>query len=335
MKRGTDNSSLYVFLILLVLSLIISYFIIKPFIGALLWAFVVAFTFNPVTNWLEKIVKKRFIATIITLLLVVLIVTLPFILLTNSLINESVEIYFKAQNLNIEGIAQKVSTYLEGQNFDLNFYFKQGINKSLQYILNSLSDFAFHIPQRAVRTVMFLFATFYFLYDGKAIVGKIKDILPLKDKHKEGLITRLKEGMYAATYGLIVVSVIQGIIATIGLVIFKVPSPLLWGVVSFFLILLPIVGAAMVWLPAAIYKIALGDLFNGIGLIIYGTLVLSSMDYILKPKLIGAKARIHPLIIILGVFGGLALFGFTGVIIGPVLLMIAKVFLEVYKEERS
>ena len=141
--------------------------------------------------------------------------------------------------------------------------------------------------------------------------------------------------IYATIYGVIITAIIQGIIGTIGLLIFGVQNPILWGMVMIILAMLPFVGAGLVWFPAAIIKIAGGDLFNGFGLLFYGLFIVSTIDNMIRPKLIGARANIHPVVILLGVLGGLAVFGLMGLIIGPLCLSILMVFIDFYVSEKN
>lgn len=176
------------------------------------------------------------------------------------------------------------------------------------------------------------FVLFYSFKEGENIKQIIKDYLPINEKYKEGLINKFKETVNAITYGLIITSIIQGFVGAIGLTIFGVSNPILWGLVMAFLAMVPLLGTGLVWFPAAIYKIYNGDLFNGIGLLLFGALIVSTIDNFLRPKLISKKSNIHPVVIMLGLFGGLALFGAVGIILGPFLLAIMILFFDIYKK---
>jgi predicted PurR-regulated permease PerM len=143
-------------------------------------------------------------------------------------------------------------------------------------------------------------------------------------------------------YGNITIAIMQGILGAIGFMIFGVPSPILWGFVMVLFALIPYFGTAVVWLPAALNLIFSGYLQNnsslttrGIFLIVYGVLVISSIDNILKPKLIGAKANVHPILVLIGVLGGLSLFGFVGLFLGPMMLALLMTFIDIYEEEKD
>ena len=134
---------------------------------------------------------------------------------------------------------------------------------------------------------------------------------------------------------MILIAIIQGAVGALGLWLFRAPSPVILGIVMVILIILPVVGAVLIWLPIAIIKILQGDMFNGIGLLLFGILILSTIDNFIRPKIIGTRAKIHPVIILIGVLGGIELFGIIGMVLGPLILGILSVFLEFYIQEKS
>jgi len=147
---------------------------------------------------------------------------------------------------------------------------------------------------------------------------------------------------FAVFYGNIFVAIIQGILGGVGFFVLGVESPVLWGFVMILFALIPYFGTAIIWLPAALNLLFKGYLENdasytarGIILIVYGILVISSIDNILKPRLIGSKAQVHPVLVLLGVLGGLSLFGFIGLILGPVMLALLMTFVDIYEEEKA
>ena len=170
--------------------------------------------------------------------------------------------------------------------------------------------------------------------DGKRIIDKLKGHIPLRAKQKEELANRFSNVIYASIYGMIVTAFVQGAVGALGFWIFDVSSPILWGLVTVIVAILPFVGAALVWLTAAIFKLAAGDTFNGLGLLFYGMFIISTIDNLIRPGIIGSRAKIHPSVVLLGVLGGVELFGFLGIIIGPLILSILTIFLDLYLVEK-
>ena len=179
-----------------------------------------------------------------------------------------------------------------------------------------------------------LFLFFYFLRDGERLVQDIKSLIPLNERQKEHVVNEFKNVTYAIVYGLILVGLIIGGLATLGFYIFKISNPILWGLITILVSVLPGIGNWIVWFPAGVIKIIQGDLFNGIGLLIYGFIFISGVEAILKPRFIGKKSKIHPALIVLGVFGGIQLLGFIGLFFGPLILVIFITFLKSILSER-
>ena len=147
---------------------------------------------------------------------------------------------------------------------------------------------------------------------------------------------------YAVIYGSIIIAIIQGTLGGIGFAIFGVPSPLLWGVVMIFASLIPYIGSSIIWFPAALMLIFNGyfnseinPIIKGILLILYGILIVGTADNILKPKIIGDKGGLHPVLVLLGVVGGLSFLGFIGMFVGPIILAMLVVFIKIYEEEKQ
>ena len=156
------------------------------------------------------------------------------------------------------------------------------------------------------------------------------------------MLDKFSEVTSAVLYGNISTALMQGILGGLGFWIIGMSSPILWGFVMMLFALVPYFGTAIVWLPAALNLIFIGYLQNdnsstirGIILVAYGILVISSIDNILKPRLIGAKGKVHPVLVLLGVLGGLSLFGFIGLILGPVMLALLMTFVGIYEEEKA
>ena len=162
-------------------------------------------------------------------------------------------------------------------------------------------------------------------------------VLPIKPAHQEILVKSFKDVTYAVIYGHVIIALIQGTLGTIGFVILGVPSPIFLGSIMTITALIPYLGTAIIWLPTAIFMITSGLIqhsnsmvIRGIILLSFGALVISTIDNILRPKIIGSKADVHPLLVLFGVLGGLSMFGFIGIIIGPVILAACIVMIKLY-----
>jgi len=223
---------------------------------------------------------------------------------------------------------------------EVKFYLQDMLGRFTTTAIEKTSQIIFSLPGIILQIVITFFILFYLFKDGPEIVKKIKDLLPLKRSHKTRVLYKIKETTHAVMYGSIVIALIQGALGALGFWLFGIGTFYVWGMIIALFALVPFVGTAIIWIPAALYLIAKGSsegntvlIWHGVGLLLYGTFIISSADNILKPKLIGDRAGLHPVFVLLGVIGGLELFGFAGFIIGPLILSALKSFIDIYQKE--
>ena len=221
-----------------------------------------------------------------------------------------------------------IYNYIKSIQLNLDPSILNALNKVTQYLVNQASSLVVTIPKFLLHAFVTLFLFYYFLRDGEKLVQEIKYLIPMTEKHKEHVIAEFKNVTNAMVYGLIFVGLIEGVIGALGFYVFDITSPLFWGLIIMILTILPGVGTSLIWAPAGIIKIIQGDLFNGIGLLIYGALLISGLETVLKTKLIGDKSKLHPALIVIGVFGGIQLLGFIGLFFGPLILIMFITFLK-------
>jgi len=182
-----------------------------------------------------------------------------------------------------------------------------------------------------VQMVLVVFTLFYMFRDGDRIRRALYEILPVERMQMHDIAIRTRDVIAATIYGVLVISAIQGTLGTIIFSILGLPSPLLWGVVMFFLSMIPMAGAFLVWVPAAIYLALTGSYVKAIVLVAWGILVIGSIDNFLSPRLVGRRARLHELLIFFAVLGGLEVFGVLGVVLGPVIVAITLALIEMVR----
>lgn len=300
-----SKNSKYVFFGVFIIVTILAFLVIKSFITSLLSGVVLSYLFSPLYRKLNNVIKNKSIASLVMVFLLILIIFIPTFFVINSLVKESLPLY----------------NSLRSNEFDLSPEILNAINKVVQFIINEASKIAISIPTFLIHAFVTLFLFYYFLRDGEKIVNNIRDLIPLDEKHKKNLVNEFKNVTYAIVYGLILTGLIEGIIGGLGFYIFKVSSPLFWGIIMMILSILPGIGTSFIWAPAGIIKLLQGDTLSGIGLLLYGFFLISGTAAILKLRFIGKKSDIHPMLIVLGVFGGISLLGFVGLFIGPLILI--------------
>lgn len=339
-----NEYSKYVIPALIIASLIVAFLIIEPFIVPLITAGIIAYAFRPVYKFVHARVKYPSLAALLVAFFILLLISIPAVIIVNTLSREAYVIYIRGKELLITGNIFKSCSSDLCNTIERLFDFDR-VQRSIQTFLETATDylranateFFLAVPRKGLEIFVIIVATFYLLRDGNKFAQSVRNLLTTKNTKAQIIMTRLNDVLHGVIYGSLVVALIQGALGTLAFALFGVSSPLTWGIVMFFFALIPYLGTFVVWLPAGLILlfngISLGDYFligKGIGLLVFGALILSTIDNLLKPKLIGAHIRTHPLVVLLGVFGGLLLMGVAGVIIGPVVLAMTITLIKLY-----
>jgi predicted PurR-regulated permease PerM len=312
------NKKPYLLILIIVLLAYLLYILLKPLLTAILGSLILTFVFYRVFTFFNKKIKKPALASTLTLVLILLIIIIPSIILINSLAQESVSVY---HSLRTQDVASVIANYLESN--QLQEYIGSVINNALFFIVNSTSDFILSLPQLALTFFVIMFLTYYLLKESDVFLAYLKKYIPIKESKKEIIFEKFKVLTSALIFGTILTAIIQGVLGGIGFAIFGISSPILWGFMMAIASIIPFVGTAIVWLPAGLIQLFQHDYVSGIGILIFGGLIVGTADNFIKPKLVGKRANIHPAIVLIGILGGLNLLGFIGLIIGPLILALA------------
>jgi predicted PurR-regulated permease PerM len=354
MGEKHNNTVKYFFLGVFILLIFLSFLVIQPFINAILASIVIAYIFYPILKFLNKRIKNKSLCALIVSVFIIMLIIIPFSFLLQSSASEAQYMYVRAKQKILTGevldldctgkdtLICRFSGYLQVwvEDPEVKFYLQDMLGRFATMAIEKTSNIIFQLPGIMLQIVITFFILFYLFKEGPELIKKIKDLLPLKRTHKAMVYHKIRETTHAVMYGSIVIAVIQGALGALGFWLFGIGTFYIWGLIMAIFALVPFVGTAIIWIPAALYLIAKGSsegntalIWNGVGLLLYGTFIISSADNILKPKLIGDRAGLHPVFVLLGVIGGLELFGFAGFIIGPLILSALKSFLDIYQKE--
>jgi len=202
-----------------------------------------------------------------------------------------------------------------------------GMMQASKYLATQAFDIGQNFFAFLVEFCIMLYLLFFLLKDGPALTHRIKNLIPLTDEHKQFLFQKFNTVVRATVKGNVVIAAVQGLLGGLIFWILGIQGALLWGVVMGFLSLLPAVGAAIVWLPVAVYFLVTGNVWNGAILILFGFLVIGLSDNILRPLLVGKDTKMPDYLVLISTLGGLSLFGLTGFVIGP---LIAAMFIAIW-----
>jgi len=318
-------------LLLLAVTLVLGW-ILLPFFGAILWGVIIALLFAPMHRrllvWLRG---RRTLAALLTMLVVLAIVIVPFVLLTAALAREAAGVYQNLQSGELQPglFFRRLFEALPDSAKALLDHFGLVDLETLQQRLTSLlaqaSQFiatqALSIGQNTldlvVGVVVTLYLTFFLIRDGDELARAAKRAIPLAAEHKQELFGKFATVIRATVKGNLLVAAIQGMLGSLAFWLLGVRGALLWGVLMAFLSLLPAVGAALVWLPVAIYFFLAGEVWQGVALVAWGMLVVGLVDNLLRPVLVGKDTRMPDYVVLITTLGGMATFGINGFVLGP------------------
>ncbi|UCD21194.1 MAG: AI-2E family transporter [archaeon] len=323
-------------LIIFIALIVIAFFIVRDYIAVVLAAGVLAYILNWPFKKLSKLIKNRNIAGIIIVVVVVLGLAFLFYILAQAAIKEAFNLYLSIQKLDSYQVIDRFLTKIFG-NVQITTEFSTAIQRGITSITNQfisqLGDAISNIPKILFQMFILMFVTFYFLKEGGKILASVKKVLPFKEQTSERFIERSKKITGATIYGMVIVGIIQGAVAGLGFYVFNAPSPLFFTILAMFLSILPFIGSWLVWAPVGLAMIAGGNSVNGILLIIFGLLVVGTIENIVRPLVVGRRGHINPALALIGMLGGLSLLGPIGLIIGPIILELLRMTVQTYKEK--
>jgi predicted PurR-regulated permease PerM len=338
--------------------LVLALLIVRPFISTLLVTAVIAYVLHPVYRYFRKVTGMPRFSSAILLIMVLLVALIPLSIIVGEMAKESYAVYAEARGAVLSpdslesacsedsglicGVYRIASTFSDGFGIDVGEKIAGGIADLTTLLLTRASDFLMNIPKLLLHLFISLFAMYYMFVQGESMLAALKRALPLRESDSDRILGNFNDVIYATIYGAIVIALVQGVAAGIGYAIFGAESPILLALLTLVAAFIPFLGAALVWLPVSVSMLVSGliaddrsMMLSAGGLVIYCALFVSTLDNFLRPKIVGERANIHPLVILLGVFGGLALFGFAGVIIGPLMLTLFIAALKIYEQEKG
>lgn len=327
------------FLVALILVFLLVAWIFKPFINILALALILAILFRPVYRLLLSKVKKPSIASLLTLLIMILIIAIPLWLFGQVIVGELNGLYDRYRNGGFVLNRQELISQLPPAAQDIVENFSQDINSYVGQITSNVFSSASRILSNVagffIALFMLLFIVYYLLRDGGEIKAVIMDISPMASAQESKLFDKIVLAVNGVVKGAFLMAVVQGVIATVGFLIFGVPEPFLWGAFTVLAALVPTVGTALSLVPAIIYLIITGNVAPAIGLTIWGVVFVGLVDNFLGPKLIGSSTKLHPVLVLLAVIGGIQFFGILGFLIGPIVLAIFVAMVQMYRDDYS
>lgn len=348
----------YFFVVAIAAVIILFFWVISPFFTILVYSAFIAVIFYPLHRWLLKDFRGRkslsaFLSTVIVLLLVLTPLTLFLIFLSQEAVDAYLLLETKIQEIDINNfkglqdvpiIGERLSIwsqrygiaeFLQQAEVDI-FGIVQEIGQTIStFLVNTTTSLLRSFGTLVVMVLILLLTVFFFFRDGDEIVAFMKNLSPLPPKYEREIELKLKSTIQAVVFGGFGTAILQGIAGGIGFAIAQVPNVAFWTTIMVLAAFVPYIGASVIWVPVAIALLIQGKLFLGLFLVIWGLVVVSYVDNVARPFLIGSRAKMHPLATFLVVLGGLFVWGIKGIIFGPLILALAITVMHIYQLEYS
>jgi len=329
------------------------YLIFQPFFSVLIWAGVLTVVFSPVFRKILKFTKgRRALGALVTCLLILLLIVLPATSLVAMITQQSVALYHSIENSlsaqggdaaarldqirnrpSVQWIQEQARKWFGANDADLEEYARQIFRAASKWAVSQGTSLVAGAGGALFSFLLMFITMFFLLRDGPALVEIVSASNPLPEAYEAEIIRKFQDVSYATFFGSILTAMVQGLAGALLFWALGVPSPLFWGAMVALVSLVPVVGAFLVWVPMSSYLYLIGQTTRGIVLLALGGIVVSSIDNVLKPMIIQGRTNMHPLLVFFGVLGGLQVFGFLGILLGPLTITVFLSFLSFYRLE--
>lgn len=330
--------------------LFLGYLLFEPFLKVIILSILVAIIFYPVYLMINSKLKSSIISAFLSTLLVFIFIIVPSIVLVAFLIDQIIKVYpliienlSKYRNFDvllketplISHLYVFIINTMKSMNLNVDFTdaLRNIINNIVSYVISQGKGLFINVTF-LIMGILFMIVTIFFLFkDGHILYHRIYSIIPLPDKDKSFLVSKSYKAIQGVVLGSVLTAIAQGILSFIGYFAIGLEMSYFWAFITFIAAFIPIGGASLVWVPIAIYTLFTKGFLTGFIFSLYGTFVISTIDNIIKPIVIGDKTNIHPMVLFFAILGGLNLFGFIGIFLAPIIMVMIDNMLLLFKEK--
>jgi predicted PurR-regulated permease PerM len=320
--------------------LFLCWLLVQPFLAPLAWAIALAVVAHPLHGWIERRIHAPNVAAAIAILVIVVGIVGPTIFVGQNILRETTKGVNALQSSLESGKwreqlkrSPRIGRALEA--IEGEAHLGGQLQSAAAELGKRISSVVVSSAWAIVNLLITLFVLFYLFRDRRQATATIRSLVPLSSRETDEVFARVTNTIYATIYGTLVVSAVQGALGGLMFWWLGLPAPVLWGMVMGLLAIIPVLGAFVIWLPAAIWLAATGDWTKAIILTVWGSIVIGLIDNLLYPILVGKRLRLHTVPVFFSILGGLAVFGVAGLILGPVILALTDAILEIWRRRTS
>jgi predicted PurR-regulated permease PerM len=325
--------------------------ILSPFVGSLLGAIMLTVIFHPLHSKLHTLFRNPELAAGMTTTIVLLTIVVPVLLLLWALINEATTFLPIVRNwitewetngfsnlsstipAPLQQLWDKVYPYIERWNIDLSSMVANSVRELGNTFTSVGAATVRQFFKLVLNIIILILMLFFFFRDGERITRQIIDLVPMEEENKQLILRRLERTLVAIIRGGFITASAQGLMTGIGLAVAGVPFAVLFGFTGALCSIVPFVGASLVWAPAALYLLLNGHIAACIGLVLWGLFVVGLIDNFLRPWVVGTHAQLPILLLLVGILGGLQVYGIIGALVSPLVVVTVLVFAQIYHDQ--
>jgi len=318
--------------------LIFTFIIIRPIFVSIILGLILAYTFNPVNKRLLLLIKNKFISALITCTVSICIMLLVLWFSLPLLVTQLFDAYTLIQSFDTLGLLKQIFPFLfSSQQISANFAasYNTFLSTTIQNSLEKLTSIFSDLPSIVLKLTVVIIVFFYGLRDGDKIITLLKDFLPFDRATTTRFIQKSKSVTFSVLFGRIVIGIITGLLSGIGFYFAGVNSLVLLTVLAIIASIIPIIGPWLVWIPVTLSLFLSGHTTAGIFLLIYSATVVTLFETLSHPIIISRQSKVPNSITIIGLIGGMLVFGIFGIILGPLIVAYLVVLFEIYRDENA
>lgn len=306
---------------------------LRPYFYPIFWAAVLASLFYPLYKKLFNKTQKSNFSAAITLIIIILIVLIPLSGIISLIIQQGIAFYHNFGNQEtFNKISDIFQRYLNRPEINIQERLSSWGGSISSFVYSLVTSWGQNTIRLIVQFFIMLYALFYFLRDGEKILARLMHLLPLGDQYEKKLYSRFVSTARATLKGTLLIGLIQGSIGGLAFFIAGVPASIIWSLIMVVLCIIPSIGASLILLPGAIVLLLLGNIWQAV-VVLIALVISGAIDNILRGPLVGKDTQMHPLFIFFATLGGLLAFGFSGIVIGPVVTAFLLSIWEIYEHK--
>jgi predicted PurR-regulated permease PerM len=316
------------------------YRILQPFLPALAWAFALSIVAQPALRWMNDRIDRRGLAAGITTALVAALILAPALFVMQQVttqaittlewIQEEDKLTEWQQSLDDSPRLRRVSSW-----FEENVNLADQARELLGALSQSLTTWVAGTVWLVMQISIMLLTLFFFLRDSGKAMSAVRSLVPLSNREANKVFRTVADTIHATIFGTVAVAIVQGFMGALIFYFLGIPGALLWGVIMGLLSIIPYLGAFVIWGPVAIYLALQGDWTRAVILTIYGMTAIGLIDNLLYPMLVGRRMRLHTLVAFFAILGGVAAFGMSGIILGPVIIAVSLALIDIWRQRTA